>query len=233
MARIVFALGVLAMTAWFVAPANAAQQKIPCVLVLGPGPNDPPTQVCEKVGNNPPPPAPTDLERVPVTGLRLSTDYSWWDFYRQTLRQSLYLNQTGPVEHVSGVEGATLNSGNPALNAGCEGNPVIYATGNKVEPELDFTTTGEVPLYLQRVYNHFWNRKGLFGRFWVSNFDFKIEKSADGLTIKAYRNDGSRVDFVHGTTPSVAWWEDRLQPTARIVSDGAGGYVYYAPDNSV
>lgn len=108
-----------------------------------------------------------------------------------------------------------------------------YATGNKIEPELDFETTGEVPLYLKRTYNHYWNRKGLFGKYWVSNFDLRLEKATDGQHITIYRNDGRQVEFVYGTSPSAAWWEDKSQSTARIVSDGAGGYIYYAEDNTV
>lgn len=45
-----------------------------------------------------------------------------------------------------------------ALNANqgkCgEGNPIIPSTGNKVEPEIDFTSSGEMPLGLSRTYNH-------------------------------------------------------------------------------
>lgn len=41
------------------------------------------------------------------------------------------------------------------------GNPIIMATGNKVETETDFTTTGEMPLGLSRTYNHYWNGAGL------------------------------------------------------------------------
>ena len=139
-----------------------------------------------------------------------------------------YLYQTGPDNDLTGSSG-----GNPSPVGCTEGNPIVYSTGNKIEPELDFQTTGEVPLYLKRTYNHYWNRKGLFGKYWVSNFDLKVEKSADSQKITAYRNDGSQVDFVYGTSPSTAWWQDKLQATARIVSDGAGGYIYYAADNSV
>ena len=183
----------------------------------------------------PPPPPPTEHEAVTVVGQRPP---SWWDYYQRSLYDSLYMRQSGPTP-VSGdgsggaAQGAVPKNGDASLNTGCEGNPVIYATGNKIEPELDFALAGEVPLYLKRTYNHYWNRVGLFGKFWISNFDLKIEKSADGQTITAYRNDGSQVAFVYGTSPSAAWWEDKSQPTARIVSDGSGGYIYYAADNSV
>lgn len=36
-----------------------------------------------------------------------------------------------------------------------------------------------------------------------------------------------------GTTPSVAYWEDRPSGRGRIVSDGAGGHVFHVPDNTI
>ena len=43
------------------------------------------------------------------------------------------------------------------------GNPVVLYTGNKVENELDFSSEGEMGLYLQRTYNPHWAPAGLFG----------------------------------------------------------------------
>lgn len=37
-----------------------------------------------------------------------------------------------------------------------KGNPINIATGNKLEPELDFAAVGEWPLYLSRTYNWLW-----------------------------------------------------------------------------
>src|SRR5690606_248606 len=55
-----------------------------------------------------------------------------------------------------------------------EGNPIYPSTGNKVETELDFSSSGEAGLFLSRTYNHYWQGVGLFGRFWISNFDYKL-----------------------------------------------------------
>lgn len=179
---------------------------------------------------SPPPPPPTNLDTVTVTGWKLSLYDSaadLWNSLRSYSEHGYFLGQTGPVS--SGFIGGDASM----IGCAMAGNPIVYSTGNKIEPELDFQTTGEVQLYLKRTYNHYWSRKGLFGKYWISNFDLKIEKSTDGQKITAYRNDGSQVEFVYGTSPSAAWWQDRLQPTARIVSDGAGGYIYYAEDNSV
>ncbi|RZA21282.1 MAG: RHS repeat protein [Lysobacteraceae bacterium] len=205
------ALKLAALTALvgFNAPAFAIQQihESKCTTEPGPGPDSPPVYRCVTYGTAP-----------------QTWSIDTWDFFQRARNQSFSLGQSGLEDAATG--------GNPAPGT-CEGNPIVYATGNKIEPELDFEATGEVPLYLKRTYNHYWNRKGLFGKYWVSNFDFKIEKSADGQKITAYRNDGSQIDFVYGTSPSTAWWQDKLQPTARIVSDGVGGYIYYAADNSV
>lgn len=208
------------------APAYAVlpPEEIKCSMEPSPGPGGGYVQQCVMVGT----PPPTNLDAVEAWGVRIQFwDTNSWGFFQRSIRQSLYLNQTGPVSYTTGE-----SSGSPAPGT-CEGNPVVYSTGNKIEPELDFETTGEVPLYLKRTYNHFWNRKGLFGKYWISNFDLGIKKSADGQRLTAYRNDGSQIEFVYGTSPSAAWWQDRLQPTARIVPDGSGGYIYYAEDNSV
>ncbi|MGO4775622.1 DUF6531 domain-containing protein, partial [Lysobacter sp. 2RAB21] len=56
----------------------------------------------------------------------------------------------------------------------CKNNPIIISTGNKIEPEGDFSSSGEMPLALARTYNHYWSGVGLFGKNWVSNFDYKL-----------------------------------------------------------
>jgi Domain of unknown function (DUF6531) len=65
-----------------------------------------------------------------------------------------------------------------ALAAGAKdtscGNPVIASTGNKIETEMDFTGGGEAALFLQREYNKYWNGVGLFGKHWISSFDYRL-----------------------------------------------------------
>jgi YD repeat-containing protein len=174
-----------------------------------------------------------NLDRVVVHGVPTTYDsgVGAYDFIYRYLDHSYYNGQTGPTSPAN--SGYTGKGDASLVTCAIEGNPVIYASGNKIEPELDFQTTGEVPLYLKRTYNHYWTRKGWFGRHWVSNFDLTLEKSTDGQKITLYRNDGTQAGFVYGTSPNTAWWEDTPQPNARIVSDGAGGYIYYAADNSV
>lgn len=62
-----------------------------------------------------------------------------------------------------------------------KGNPILPATGNKIERETDFTSTGEMPLQLTRTYNHHWRGAGLFGGNWHSNFDYRLSFGTSGV----------------------------------------------------
>ena len=115
-------------------------------------------------------------------------------------------------------------------NAGA-GNPILFASGNKVESELDFATSGEMPLFLERKYSAKWSERGLFGHNWISNFDLRIAVSADEAIITAYRADARRVRYVHATTPSAAWYETKGDPVSRIVRDGVGGFILHADND--
>lgn len=49
---------------------------------------------------------------------------------------------------------------------GCEtlsGNPMVMATGNKVDRFPDFRGEGEMALYLERRYNHYWDHPACSG----------------------------------------------------------------------
>lgn len=54
------------------------------------------------------------------------------------------------------------------------GNPIVIASGNKIEPELDFAAAGEMGLHLKRTWNQHWDGIGLFGYHWLSTFDVKL-----------------------------------------------------------
>lgn len=122
---------------------------------------------------------------------------------------------------------ADCDSGAPVI-----GNPIIPSTGNKIEHETDFVTTGEVPLFLKRTYNRYWGQRGLFGYNWVSNFDLRIAKTPDGQVITAYRSDGRRIEYRYKTTPSAGWYETKAEAVSRIVASGSD-YVLYGEDDSV
>ncbi|MFT4047596.1 MAG: RHS repeat-associated core domain-containing protein [Solimonas sp.] len=53
-------------------------------------------------------------------------------------------------------------------------HPVIITTGNKVQREVDFQTSGEFPLNLVRTYATQVYSTGLFGEGWVTSFDYKL-----------------------------------------------------------
>ncbi|MEZ0470475.1 RHS repeat-associated core domain-containing protein [Luteimonas salinilitoris] len=129
----------------------------------------------------------------------------------------------------------------------CSGNPIIPATGNKVEPETDFETGHEFGLHLTRTYNHHWKgTEGLFGLNWVSNLDYRLAFgglrvfcTADPVTcatdvpaIFAWRPDGRTIKFTR--TDYYTYREaDRPQSIARIELNEDGSYTLYNEDNGV
>lgn len=114
----------------------------------------------------------------------------------------------------------------------CEqsGNPIVLSTGNKIEPEADFASSGEMPLSLVRTYNAYWNYIGLFGKFWVSSFDYSLVWSGtNDALIYAQRPDGRRIKFIRvGTTDR--WNEDKPQPVAYVLKNGDGTYTLHSED---
>ncbi|HEX5215075.1 MAG TPA: DUF6531 domain-containing protein, partial [Vicinamibacterales bacterium] len=111
-------------------------------------------------------------------------------------------------------------------------NPIVLSTGNKVEPELDFESTGEMPLTLRRTYNHFWKYVGLFGKHWVSSFDYSLVWQSSDAVIFAQRPDGRRIKFLRvGLTNR--WNEDKPSPVAYIVKNGDGTYTHNTEDNAI
>ncbi len=110
------------------------------------------------------------------------------------------------------------------------GNPIVLSTGNKVEPETDFVSAGEMPLSLRRTYNHYWNYLGLFGKYWVSSFDYSLVWQSGEAQIFAQRPDGRRIKYVRvGTTNR--WNEDKAQPIAYISKNADGTWSLLAEDD--
>lgn len=122
----------------------------------------------------------------------------------------------------------------------CKGNPIVIATGNKIETENDFTTSGEMPLNLGRTYNHYWTGVGIFGRQWVSSFDYKLTfgsvvvnacyprpgGGACGIgantVIYAWRPDGRTIKFIKKANG--IFEEDKPTPLARIEVQANGKF---------
>lgn len=131
------------------------------------------------------------------------------------------------------------------------GNPVVVSTGNKIEPEVDFASAGEMPLSLERTYNHFWTGIGIFGRSWISSFDYKLLLTTDSPTSSCYprpgstsacnptnkpiwaqRPDGRKIKFIYKTSPAVGWYEDKPSSIAKILKNGTG-FKLYSEDHTV
>ncbi|MFT4249441.1 MAG: DUF6531 domain-containing protein [Pseudomonas sp.] len=104
----------------------------------------------------------------------------------------------------------------------------MLSTGNKVEPELDFSTAGEMGLQLSRTYNAFWSARGLFGSYWLSNFDYTLV--LDGNLLWAQRPDGRRIKFVRDAA-SGYYLEEKAEPIAYVVNNGDGSYTLFNEEN--
>jgi RHS repeat-associated protein len=110
------------------------------------------------------------------------------------------------------------------------GNPIVLSSGNKVEQETDFVSAGEMPLLLQRTYNQFWNYPGLFGKYWVSSFDYSLVWQNNETLIFAQRPDGRRIKFIRvGMTNR--WNEDKAQAIAYIIKNADSTWSLFAEDD--
>ena len=110
------------------------------------------------------------------------------------------------------------------------GNPIVVPTGNKVESFLDFSSAGEMGLHLRRTYNHYWAYSGLFGRHWVSSFDYSLVPPQADQTVWAQRPDGRRIKFIWD---GQRYWEDKATPVAYIVYGTGGSFTHHTEDNGV
>ncbi|KGQ18732.1 RHS-repeat-containing protein [Lysobacter dokdonensis DS-58] len=104
------------------------------------------------------------------------------------------------------------------------GNPVVLYTGNKVESELDFAAGGEMPLHLSRTYNRMWTGIGLFGKHWLSNFDYTLV--VQGAVAWAQRPDGHRLKFV-SNTDTQRWVPAQPGGVAYVVRNGDGSHTLH------
>lgn len=144
----------------------------------------------------------------------------------------------------------TAGSSDPAHGSNKAGDPVVFSTGNEIEPEVDFASAGEMGLSLTRTYDHYWNGIGIFGRRWLSDYDYKLLFTTTdptspcytrpgntpcdptGKPIWALRPDGRQIKFNYATTPTPGWYEDKPSPVAKIVKTGST-YTLYSEDHTV
>jgi len=123
-------------------------------------------------------------------------------------------------------DGSGLGGSDPGAGSNPKrGNPVVVGTGNKVETEVDFASAGDMPLTLERTYNYYWDYRGLFGKFWVSSFDYSLVWTSGDSQIYAQRPDGRRIQFnqVSGTR----WNEDKATPVAYIEKNADGTWTHH------
>lgn len=185
-------------------------------------------------------------DRVVVRGIRLLTispSLSFTGGHRGPgdARRPIYRANEGNLKQDNSKD-ADCNEGEVGANGdGTSGNPVVLSTGNKVEHELDFAALGEHALYLRRVYNNKWKGVGLFGKHWVSNFDYKLTFGTNtvdacyprpgggscGLgantVIWAHRPDGRVIKYNRGVDG--IFYEEKASPLSKIVPQPDGGYL--------
>jgi RHS repeat-associated protein len=106
-------------------------------------------------------------------------------------------------------------------------NPVVIATGNKILRETDLIVGGgEMPLQLTRTYNKEQTHPGVFGRYWTSDFDYKLFIPSTN-TLRQYDPSGAIYTWV--------WSTDRWKPQAKpdsaayIIQQGAN-WIHYRED---
>ena len=83
---------------------------------------------------------------------------------------------------------------------------------------MDLHTQGEMGLYLERTFNAFWNAHGLFGHYWLSNFDYALVFSLEESKLVAWLQypDKRRIKFIQSDSNKQIFWEDKSQPVAYI-----------------
>lgn len=133
-----------------------------------------------------------------------------------------------------------------------KGNPIVYSTGNKIEPEVDFESKGSSGLSFHRTYNNYWNGIGILGKNWLTDYDYKLafndsspaascypkpgatctSPPASVTTFWAIRPNGIQIKYVYNATQGV-WWEDKPSPISKIVRNSDGSYTLFGESHNV
>ena len=190
-----------------------------------------------------------DLDRIYVVGPRLPTFPGGSIGFFGSF-------DTGTIDHgnygdyVADLPDTDTSERSASTESGCEGNPVVLATGNKVEFETDFESFARDGLSLHRTYNHYLSENGIFGKNWSSNHDYQIkffDHDAGACTVDAIgiRNcDKTRAATVEAVRPDgrrLRYARDNAG-IYRSVDAGSSTYmqwdqqnklVYYAENNEI
>lgn len=171
---------------------------------------------------------PTDLERITVKPPPHDFEYPYW--------WSIDDGLTGDFGGGGGGGGGGAAPNDTAKEQETDdrkedcgqvkGNPVVLYTGNKVEAELDFSSRGEMGLYLQRTYNHHWSATGLFGNHWLSNFDLSLVFSNNQTLAWVQRPDGRRIKFVIDASQN-RWNEEKAEAVAYLIRNADGTFTLH------
>ena len=171
-------------------------------------------------------------------------------FLRMDGGSNLFEGNDGATEAEQAEKDCGDSKGATSKAAALSGNPIVLSTGNKIEPELDFSSSGEMGLFLSRTYNHFWQGAGLFGKHWVSNFDYKLSFGSMALDgcyprpgggtcaigantiVYAWRPDGRTIKYIRNATDGV-FYEDKPSAISKIVKQGDGSLILYGEENEV
>ncbi|WP_162125926.1 RHS repeat-associated core domain-containing protein, partial [Pseudoxanthomonas wuyuanensis] len=123
---------------------------------------------------------------------------------------------------------------------------ILASTGNKIEQERDFSSSGEMSLELVRTYNHYWQGVGLFGKHWISNFDYKLTFGTTALNscfprpgggacgigsntvVYAWRPDGRTIKFIRQADGK--FYEDKPEAIAYIERQSDGKFWLFNED---
>lgn len=202
------------------------------------------------------PPEP-EIDRIIVVGSRLQSIgmATWNSIFAFDGRGRAFEPSRGSIEN--GDENAKdkdkdckSNDGLGGNGNGTSGNPVVLSTGNKVEAETDFASTGEAGLFLTRTYNRAWAGIGIFGKHWQSNFDYKLTfgtsivnacypRPAGGTCgigtntlIWAHRPDGRRIKF-HKNAVDGIFYEEKASSVAKIVKQPDNSFVLYEENGRI
>lgn len=126
------------------------------------------------------------------------------------------------------------------------GNPVVLATGNKIEPETDFGANGPMALHLKRTWNQHSEAITLFGFHWISNFDYKLSfgttsvfgalgtcyarpsvpectTASSNVQAWAHRPDGRMIRFTKAADG--VYYENKPSPISRLVRQSNGTWL--------
>lgn len=153
------------------------------------------------------------------------------------------------------AEGSSVsdNGDGDGTQGQCAGNPIMIATGNKVQFETDYIGKGEFPLSIERTYNNAWTGKSFFGDKWINNYGHHLtftylntssicdsmgsepgiavpesceetgDSSRNPIKITAHRPDGKKVVFTKAAAGN--WVDKKTDSINTLVKNADGSWI--------